>query len=53
LVPPAVSAEELAQLLARIIDEPNRLQALRETAWRRQYNASWRRAVQELKEIVS
>jgi glycosyltransferase involved in cell wall biosynthesis len=53
LVSPEVSPHELAQLLARMIDEPDRLRALRETAWRRQHNASWRRVVRELKEVLS
>ncbi|MBV8337111.1 MAG: glycosyltransferase family 4 protein [Alphaproteobacteria bacterium] len=52
LVSPEVSANDLAQSLARLIDEPDRLTALRQAAWHRRYNASWRRAVGELKGIL-
>jgi hypothetical protein len=34
-------------------DEPDRLAELQEKAWRRRHNASWRRAVQELKLVLS
>ncbi len=53
LVSPEISAEELAELLARMIDEPERLQALQERAWSRRHNASWRRVVQKLKIVLS
>jgi glycosyltransferase involved in cell wall biosynthesis len=52
LVPVEVPAAELAQRLAGLIDEPERLGELRETAWRRRHNASWRRAAQELKAVL-
>jgi glycosyltransferase involved in cell wall biosynthesis len=53
LVSSEVSAEELAQLLARMIDEPDRLRALRARAWHRRHNASWRRVVRELKGVLN
>lgn len=53
LVSPGTSAPELAQLLAEMIDEPYRLEELREKAWRRRHNASWRRAVRELKVLLA
>jgi glycosyltransferase involved in cell wall biosynthesis len=49
LVSPEISATELAQHLVGLIDEPDRLAELHESAWRRRHNASWRRAVRELK----
>jgi glycosyltransferase involved in cell wall biosynthesis len=52
LVAPEISAVELAQLLARLIDEPYRLAELRERAWRLRHNASWGRAVQALKGLL-
>ena len=53
LVSPQISADELAQHLARLIDEPDQLAELQERAWRHRRNASWRRAVGELKRILS
>lgn len=53
LVMPEISAEALAQLLAGLLDEPDRLAALRQTAWQRRHNASWRRAVRELGSILN
>jgi len=52
LVSPQISPDDLAQSFARLIDEPDRLTALRQAAWRRRRNASWRRAVGELKGIL-
>ena len=52
LVAPEISAEELAPLLARLIDEPDRLAELRERAWRLRHNASWSRVVQVLKGVL-
>jgi glycosyltransferase involved in cell wall biosynthesis len=52
LVSPQISPDDLAQSLARLIDEPDRLAALRQAAWHRRHNASWRRAVGELKGIL-
>jgi glycosyltransferase involved in cell wall biosynthesis len=52
LVSSASSEEYLASLLSGLIDEPERLQALKETAWQRRYNASWRRVVRELGKVV-
>jgi glycosyltransferase involved in cell wall biosynthesis len=49
LVPPEISPDDLAECLARMADDPDRLAELRERAWRRRQNASWRRVVQELK----
>jgi glycosyltransferase involved in cell wall biosynthesis len=52
LVAPEISADELAQLLALLIDEPDRLAELRERAWRLRHNASWARVVQALKGLL-
>ena len=52
LVSSASSEEYLASLLSGLIDEPERLQALKETAWQRRHNASWRRVVRELGKVV-
>jgi glycosyltransferase involved in cell wall biosynthesis len=53
LVPPEISPGDLAQRLARMIDEPERLAEIQEIAWRRRHNASWRRAVRELREVLN
>jgi glycosyltransferase involved in cell wall biosynthesis len=53
LVPPDISASDLAERLARMLDEPERLAELQENAWHRRHNASWRRAVQELKGVLN
>jgi glycosyltransferase involved in cell wall biosynthesis len=53
LAPAEISAENLAQLLACLIDEPDRLAELRERAWRLRYNASWRRGVAALAEVLA
>jgi len=53
LVSPEISPDELAQLFARMIDEPERLLTLREAAWHRRHNASWRRVVRELKDVLN
>jgi glycosyltransferase involved in cell wall biosynthesis len=53
LVPPEISPGDLAQCIARMLDEPDRLAELQENAWRRRHNASWRRAVQELKRVLN
>jgi len=53
LVSPEISADDLAQHLARLIDEPDQLAELKQSAWRRRHNASWRRAVQELKGVLN
>jgi glycosyltransferase involved in cell wall biosynthesis len=53
LVSPEISAEGLAQHLAHLIDEPGQLAELKQSAWRRRHNASWRRAVQELKGVLN
>jgi hypothetical protein len=39
-----IAAEELAPLLAHLIDEPDRLAALRERVWHLRHNANWGRA---------
>lgn len=53
LVSPDISPGELAQRLARMLDDPERLAELQENAWGRRHNASWRRAVQELKRVLN
>lgn len=52
LVSPETGASDLAEHLARLLDEPDRLNELRESAWRRRRNASWRRVVGELKDML-
>jgi glycosyltransferase involved in cell wall biosynthesis len=53
LVSPEISAADLAQCLARLIDEPDQMAELKQSAWQRRHNASWRRAVQELKVVLN
>jgi glycosyltransferase involved in cell wall biosynthesis len=53
LVSPEITASELAQHLAGLIDEPDQLADLHERAWRRRHNASWRRAVRELEVVMN
>ena len=53
LVMPEISAAELAQHFARLVDEPNCLAELQESAWRRRKNASWSRAVRELNSVLN
>jgi glycosyltransferase involved in cell wall biosynthesis len=52
LVSPEIRAEELAQQLALTLDEPGRLAELQEVAWQRRRNASWRRVIQQLKNVL-
>jgi glycosyltransferase involved in cell wall biosynthesis len=52
LLPPEISADDLARHLARLMDEPDQLAELTQTAWRRRRNASWRRVVRELGGIL-
>jgi len=53
LVSPEISADDLAQHLARLLDEPDQIAELKQSAWRRRRNASWRRAVQDLKGVLN
>ena len=53
VVAPEIQAAELAEQLARIIDQPDSLIEMQEAAWQRRHNASWRRAVQELKSVLA
>jgi glycosyltransferase involved in cell wall biosynthesis len=53
LVSPDISVDDLAQLFARLIDEPHQMAELKQSAWHRRHNASWRRAVQELKGVLN
>jgi glycosyltransferase involved in cell wall biosynthesis len=52
LVFPETGPSDLAEHLARLLDDPDRLDELRESAWRRRQNASWRRVVRELKDVL-
>jgi glycosyltransferase involved in cell wall biosynthesis len=52
LFSPEIPADELAERFVRFIDKPDRLAELRETAWQRRRNASWRRPVRELKAVL-
>jgi glycosyltransferase involved in cell wall biosynthesis len=52
LLSPEIAATELAQHLAGLIDQPTRVAELHERAWRQRHNASWRRAVRELKVVL-
>jgi glycosyltransferase involved in cell wall biosynthesis len=53
LVAPEISARDLAEHVARMIDEPGLLAEFRQNAWRRRHNASWRRVVHELKSVLT
>ncbi len=53
LVSREISAGDLAQHLARLLDEPHQIAELQQNAWRRRRNASWRRAVQDLKGVLN
>jgi glycosyltransferase involved in cell wall biosynthesis len=53
LVSPEISAYDFAQYLARLIDQPDQLAEIKQSAWRRRHNASWRRVVQELKAVLN
>jgi glycosyltransferase involved in cell wall biosynthesis len=53
LVSPEISADDLAQCFARLIDEPDQMAKLKHSAWQRRHNASWRRAVKELKALLN
>jgi glycosyltransferase involved in cell wall biosynthesis len=52
LVSPEISAEELAQHVVCLIDEPDQLAKLQQSAWHRRCNASWRRVVKELTTVL-
>jgi glycosyltransferase involved in cell wall biosynthesis len=52
LVPSEISPSDLAQLFASLIDEPNQICELKQNAWRRRHNASWRRVVKELTAVL-
>jgi glycosyltransferase involved in cell wall biosynthesis len=52
LVSPEIRASDLAEHFARLLDEPERLAELQESAWHRRRNASWRRVVRELKGVL-
>jgi glycosyltransferase involved in cell wall biosynthesis len=52
LVSPGISADDFAQHLARLMDEPDQIAELKRRAWSRRHNASWRRVVAELKGIL-
>jgi glycosyltransferase involved in cell wall biosynthesis len=53
LVSPEISADDLAQHIARLLDEPDEIAALKQSAWRRRFNASWRRAVRDLAGVLN
>ena len=53
LVSPEIRASDLAEHFARLLDEPERLAELQESAWHRRQNASWRRVVRELKGVLN
>jgi glycosyltransferase involved in cell wall biosynthesis len=53
LVSPEISPGDLAQCLARMVDQRDRLAELREKAWGKRHNASWRRVVRELKVVLN
>jgi glycosyltransferase involved in cell wall biosynthesis len=53
LVMPEISAADLAQHFARLVDEPHWLAELQESAWLRRKNASWRRVVRELNSVLN
>jgi glycosyltransferase involved in cell wall biosynthesis len=53
LVSPEISPGDLAQWFARMVDQRDQLAELREKAWTRRHNASWRRVVRELKVVLT
>jgi glycosyltransferase involved in cell wall biosynthesis len=53
LVSPEIRASDLAEHFAVLLDEPDQLAELQERAWTRRHNASWRRVVRELKDILN
>jgi glycosyltransferase involved in cell wall biosynthesis len=53
LIAAASAASELAERLARLIDDPEQLRELQSAAWHRRRNASWRRVVRELKNVLN
>jgi glycosyltransferase involved in cell wall biosynthesis len=53
LVSPEIRASDLAEHFTRLLDEPERLSELQESAWTRRHNASWHRVVRELKNVLS
>jgi glycosyltransferase involved in cell wall biosynthesis len=52
MVPADSSADHIASVLGRLIDEPECLLELKQRAWERRLNASWRRVVTELKRVL-
>ncbi|MBV8893674.1 MAG: glycosyltransferase family 4 protein [Acidobacteria bacterium] len=52
VVPPEISPRDLAQYFAQLMDKPERLTELKDNAWRRRHNASWRRVVKELTTVL-
>jgi glycosyltransferase involved in cell wall biosynthesis len=52
LISPESSAHDLAEHVARLIDEPDKMARIRQTAWCRRHNASWRRVVKELATVL-
>ena len=52
LVSPEIRASDLAEHIARLLDEPERLAELKQSAWRRRHNASWSRVVRELRSVL-
>jgi glycosyltransferase involved in cell wall biosynthesis len=52
LVSPEIQGSDLAEHFARLLDDPERLAELQESAWSRRQNASWRRVVRELKVVL-
>jgi glycosyltransferase involved in cell wall biosynthesis len=52
LVSPQIAAEELAENVARLIDDPDKMAELKHSAWQRRHNASWRRVVKELSAVL-
>ena len=53
LVAPEISPGDLAQCLAHMVDQRDQLAELREKAWARRQNASWRRVVRELTVVLN
>ena len=47
------AASELADRLAHLIDDRDRLRELQSAAWERRQNASWRRVIRELKIVLN
>jgi glycosyltransferase involved in cell wall biosynthesis len=52
LVRPDITAEELAAIFTRLIEDRDRLQRLQRLAWEKRHRASWKRVIDDLQYAV-